>query len=131
MTFKKTSVLLLTAVILTGACASYPMEQEPAQRSDLTAGTVKARIVKGKTTQAEILQWFGSPNVITKNRSNDEVWNFNKLAFQSVEGGDGWSLILLGGSRAVQSTTTRSFDLIVIFDENDIVKDYSVISAQF
>ena len=35
------------------------------------------------------------------------------------------------GSRAVSSATTKSFDLIIIFDENDIVKDYSIIAASF
>ena len=112
------------------ACSSSARRETP-QQSNLTAGTVKARIEKGVTTQAEIMQLFGAPNLVTKNRANDEVWNYNRMAFQSVSGGEDWSLFLIGGSRAVSSSTSRNFDLIITFDSNDVVKDYSVIQAQF
>ncbi len=112
-------------------CATFPSDKEPAQKSALTVGTVKTEIVKGKTTQAEILQKFGAPNLVTKNRSNNEVWNYNKMSFESKVGDDSGTLILWSGSRAARTATTKSFDLIIEFDEHDVVKDYSVISASF
>lgn len=122
--------LLFVSLSLTN-CATFPKEQEPAQQSNLTFGIVKSKIIKGQTNQDEILILFGAPNIITKNRDNDEVWNYNKMSYKTVTGSDGATVIFWSGSRAMSSATTQSFDLIIIFDKEDIVKDYSVISAKF
>ena len=53
------------------------------------------------------------------------------MSFESKVGEDGTWLLLWGGSRAMSTTTTKSFDLIIEFTEDNIVKDYSVISAQY
>ena len=119
----------LTLSVLIG-CATFP-QGDPAQSSNLTMGMVKKEIIKGSTNQTEILQKFGSPNLVTKNRSNDEVWNYNRMSYESKTGADGGSIIFWGGSRAMSTTTSKSFDLIITFDEKGIVKDYSVISAQY
>jgi len=126
---KRIIVMLLCFGLL--GCATFPMSREPVQKSNLTVGTIKKEIVKGQTTQAEILKLFGSPNLITKNRRNNEVWNYNKMSHEAKRGTDGITLILWGGSRAMSATTTKSFDLIIEFDQNDIVKDYSIISASY
>jgi len=128
--FNKIVCILITCLIISG-CATFPQSKEPVTKSNLTVGTIKTKIVKGQTTQAEILELFGSPNLVTKNRENNEVWNYNKMSFESKVGEDGTWLLLWGGSRAMATTTTKSFDLIIEFDEKDIVKDYSVISAQY
>ncbi len=112
-------------------CATFPESKEPVQKSNLTAGVAKKEIIKGKTTQAEIMQLFGSPNIITKNRDNNEVWNYTKQSFDTKVGADGGTLILWSGSRAMSSAMTKSFDLIIEFDKDDVVKDYSMISASF
>jgi hypothetical protein len=109
------------------SCATFPKEQEPTQQSNLTFGIVKSKIIKGQTTQDEILKIFGSPNIITKNRDNDEVWNYSRVFYSS----DGTSELFWSGSRAMSTATTASFDLIIIFDKNDVVNDYSVISVKF
>ncbi len=113
------------------SCATFPKEYEPTQSSNLTVGVVKTTIVKGQTTQAEILELFGAPNIVTRNRNNEEVWNYNRMSFRSVTGADGAVVIFWSGSRSMSTATTKSFDLIIIFDQNDVVKDYSVISASF
>lgn len=130
MRHRATCIVALTLItmILVG-CA--PRLQQSAQRSNLSAGTVKRDIVKGKTTQAEILELFGAPNLVTKNRDAHEVWNYNRMSASSVSGEDtGWA-IFWGGTQAVSSTTTNSFDLILIFDDADVVLDYSLIQASY
>jgi len=124
-------ILLISLSFIVSSCATFPRKQEPVQLSNLTVGIVKSKIIKGVTNQAELLQIFGSPNIITKNRDNDEVWNYSRMSYRTTSGADGVSVIFFGGSRAMTTATTESFDLILIFDENDVVKDYSVISAKF
>jgi hypothetical protein len=122
---------LFAIFLLFIGCATFPQRYEPIQKSNLTIGTVKTKIIKGKTTQAEILELFGAPNLITKNKDNNEVWNYNRMSFESRTGADGTTFLFWSGSRALSSTTTKSFDLIITFDNNDVVKDYNVISAEY
>ena len=87
----------------------------------------KKAIFKGNTTQSEILEIFGAPNLVSKNKSNNEVWSYNKMSVVNKQGGTDF----LFGARASQSSSTQSFDLIITFDSNDIVSDYSVISTSY
>lgn len=92
---------------------------------------VKENLVKGKTSQTEILQTFGAPNIITKNKSDNEVWSYNKMSVDSSEKSSALWLLLGGTNTNAVTKSSSSFDLVIIFDENDIVKDYSVISSKF
>ena len=137
--------LALAAALLAG-CATFPEKQEKAT-SPLTAGNVTLHLKKGETTKDEVLKTFGSPNIVTKNREADEVWNYNRMNFTTRVGADAFGLGLIGGlaggsgagggglgvggGRAVSTATTKSFDLMITFDENDVVKDYSIIQASF
>jgi len=125
------AVVLGVLVMSLSGCAAFPQSEAPAQKSNLSVGMAKKVIRKGETTQAEILEWFGSPNLVTKNRSNDEVWSYSRMSFESKAGSDGGSLILWGGSRAMSTTTTKSFDLVITFDSSDVVSDYSVVYASY
>lgn len=126
---KTTILVVIAATVLVSGCASYG-EKEPSN-SPLTAGNVTMNLHKGITTKAEVLAKFGSPNIVTKNRDADEVWNYNRMNFTSRVGEDGGTLIFWGGSRAVSTATTKSFDLMITFDDKDVVKDYSIIQASF
>jgi len=122
-----TKCLWTGALALLVACSSSPT----VQKSNLTFGTVKKSIVKGKTSQADVVQLLGSPNIVTKNSQGDEVWTYSKQSYDSESGGFGGGIILFGGSKAFSSSASSSFDLILTFDQKDIVKDYSVVSSQF
>ena len=103
----------------------------PKQKSNLTVGMIKTKVVKGNTSQNEILNTFGAPNLVTKNRSNDEVWSYNKMSSESAGKSQNLFLLLYASNSAISSSTTSSFDFIITFDENDIVKDYSIISSSY
>ena len=124
---KKIFYILTTLTIIGCGSYNYGENAEPTQKSNLTFGVVKSKIEKGSTTQAEILQIFGSPNLTTKNKSNNEVWSYNKMSVQEKAGRTDF----FTGTKASASSASQSFDLIITFDENDIVKDYSVISTSF
>lgn len=122
--------LLMALVVLTVGCTTGQPKDDTAS-SKLTVGEVKMTIVKGQTTQAEVLEHFGSPNLVTRNSDNEEVWGYNKMSYETKAGSDYGTLIFFGGSKAVTSATTKSFDLIVTFDAKDVVRDYKVISAAY
>ncbi len=110
-------------------CKSYQYGagEENIQKSNLTFGVVKSKIIKGQTDQNEILKTFGAPNIVAKNKSNDEIWSYNRMS--SVSKGGQTSFIF--GKKASASSSNQSFDLIITFDDQNIVKDYSVISTSF
>ena len=131
------TIFCVTCLVLTlTACAS---SQKPATQSRLTMGEVKRNIVKGETNQAEILSLFGSPNLVSKNKSNNEIWAYNKMSFDSEKG----SASIMGGlfgtgglgvgaaSKAISSSSSKSFDLIITFDRDDVVKDYKVVYSSY
>ena len=122
-------ILLFFSLLFSISCNSYKYgaNAEPTQISNLTFGVVKSKIIKGNTTQSEILEIFGAPNLVSKNKSNNEVWSYNKMSVVNKQGGTDF----LFGARASQSSSTQSFDLIITFDSNDIVSDYSVISTSY
>lgn len=102
-----------------------------AQPSNLTFGMVKTQIVKGQTTQAEILQTFGPPNIMTRNRSGEEVWTYDKISSESKSSGGYGTLIILGAGGSKHSSSQKTMTLILTFNSRDVVKDYSVMATQF
>ena len=94
---KKIFCLILT-IFLIGCSNTSTI---PEQKSNLTVGMIKKEIIKGKTTQSDILSIFGSPNIITTNSKGNEVWNYSKSSYQSEvnDKGFGWSLLLVGNSK--------------------------------
>lgn len=127
MNFIKITAFSLLFYIITVSCTSL----NAPQKSNLTPGVVKTQIQKGVTSQAEIIALLGSPNIITKNKSGEEVWTYSRQSFDSESGGFGGGLLIFGGSKAFSSASSNSFDLIITFDGQNLVKDYSVVSSQF
>lgn len=130
---KKILFILLTLVIV--GCSNNTTMIEPEQKSNLTVGMIKTKIIEGKTTQDEVLKLFGAPNIITTNSEGKEVWNYNKSSYQSGAQGksSGWSLLLAGNSKSsvLSTSSTASMDLIITFNKKNIVENYKVISASF
>lgn len=130
---KKILFILLTLVIV--GCSNNTTVIEPEQKSNLTVGMIKTKIIEGKTTQDEVLKLFGAPNIITTNSEGKEVWNYNKSSYQSAAQGksSGWTLLLAGNSKSsvLATSSTASMDLIITFNKKNIVENYKVISASF
>lgn len=119
--------MLVVLCVLLAGCAS----SQPIQKSNLTPGMAKAKIVKGQTSQNEMLEIFGAPNIITQNKSGNEVWTYDKVSMEK-SGSDAYgTLILVGGSTAKGSASTRTFTLMIEYNKNNIVEEYSYRSAAF
>ena len=120
-------VVFITVLFVMASCTTTQIPQ----KSNLTPGVISTTIKKGITLKVEIVKIIGSPNIITKNREGEEVWTYSRQSFDSKSGGFGGGLLFFGGAKAFSSASSNSFDLIITFDNKDIVKDYSVISSQF
>lgn len=127
---RKTIVLL----VLVGCSQSQP--------SAITPGAAKKHIKPGETIQADVIEVFGTPNVITR-RDGKEVWVYDKVSSRQTAvvfgggglgGGAGGSGFGGGGLAGGVGSTERSETtvmLIVYFDEDDVVHDYQIKQTKF
>ena len=119
--------------------------------SALSYGSVTATVTKGKTTQSDLLQMFGGPNISTTDGDGVETWVYERSVSQTdvVSKSDNWQAAAnLGvsfghvqagvaggggasGAAASTASTFRSLTVIVKFSANKTVKDYSVRASQF
>ena len=121
-------VSVLGVLFLLSGCATTA---EPVQKSNLTPGMAKTKIIKSQTTQQEILQVFGPPNIVTKNKSGNEVWTYDRVSVEASASEAYGTIIIAGVASGRTSTSTRTFTLMIEFDEKDIVKDFSYRSSAF
>lgn len=123
----KSFTLGLLGLLLLG-CATT---EQPAQKSNLTAGMVKKQIIEGVTTQNDILDVFGAPNIITKNKSGNEVWTYDTISVEKSGEAGYWNVVVGGASGGRSSVSTRTFTLMIEFDDNDVVKGCSYRASAF
>ena len=81
----------LIIFVLTTGCVTV----QPPQKSNLTPGMVKTKIIKSRTTQTEIIRTFGAPNIVSKTRSGNEVWTYDKVSI-NTSWSEGFGTILIG-----------------------------------
>jgi outer membrane protein assembly factor BamE (lipoprotein component of BamABCDE complex) len=101
------------------------------QKSNLTYGIIKSKLKKGETSQNDILQLIGSPNIVTKNRSGKEVWTYDKISSDAHANVGYGSLVVLGGAFANSSSSSKSVTLMITFDDKDVIEDYSFIQSAY
>ena len=116
------SALLIMFLI---SCASTPEE-----RSNLTFGMVKKYLVKGQTTQEEVLRIFGAPNIITKRPGKQETWVYEKISHETSSKGGIFGLCGIFGSSESQSGT-KTMTVMLYFDESDVFSDYSIMETHY
>lgn len=107
--------------------------QETSNR--LTHGQVQLTLKKGITTQNEVLETFGAPNIITTDSTGLEVWTYQKHAVvEKSESSNVYGTIILfgAGSKAMGfENSARTMTLIIKFDENKKVIDFKSMSTSF
>jgi outer membrane protein assembly factor BamE (lipoprotein component of BamABCDE complex) len=101
----------------------------------LTAGNVALNLKVGVTTQAEVLEAFGSPNIVTQNGQRFEVWSYQKHAVvrQSTDNSEYFSVLIFGVGQRKRDEyeTERSMTLIIKFDQNHVVSDFHSRTSEF
>ncbi|MBX9578583.1 MAG: hypothetical protein K2W97_08950 [Chthoniobacterales bacterium] len=89
----------------------------------------------GSTTKIEVLEKFGSPNVVTRDGAGREVWTYQRAmqASQRDAISGFWTLFLVGQSRHQSGfeNTSRMITLIIKFNSHDVVEDFNSRTSNF
>jgi hypothetical protein len=119
--------------------------------SALSYGLVTSQVRKGETTQLDLIQLFGAPNISTYDSAGVETWVYERnvtqtdaqthseVASGAAELGLFFSVGQAGAGAAGRrqkgdaqiATSLRSITVIVKFSENGTVSDFKVRSSQF
>ncbi len=125
------TLVIVVCLVFAAGCAST-------KSSSLTPGMAKKHIRPGVTSQAEVIEVFGSPNIIT-HRDGGEMWVYDKVSSRTTSGVFGIGVGAGGGSvggiggGGVGSTerSETTVMLIIYYDKNDIVRDYKITQTKF
>lgn len=144
---KRYLALFVVTTLLSSTATIAREKEKPDDANTLTHGMVQMRLQVGTTTQFEILEAFGAPNITTIDGTGAEVWIYDRHATVTSDSSSGFSIgILAGGggggvggagglgfgkkkSKATQST--RSMTLIIKFNETKVVSDFKSRSSSF
>jgi hypothetical protein len=129
-------LLALFFVVIVSGCVANPVGQkQDAMNSPFTHGNVQLNLKKGVTTQAEVLNIFGPPNVATIDADNNEIWTYQKNATitTSTESDSYGTLILFGGSASTTGfeKSSKTMTLIIKFDQTKKVVDFKSMTTSF
>jgi len=135
----------LLAIIMAGAVPAAGHAQD--RQNTLTHGMVQMTVKVGTTTQAEVIEAFGGPNITTLDGQGQEMWVYDRHATVSYDKASGFSVgLLVGGggggvgaggglgfsNRKSKSTeSSRAMTLILKFDANKVVSDFKSRSSSF
>lgn len=113
----------------------------------LTHGMAQMTLHIGTTTQLEVLETFGAPNITTLDASGQEVWVYDRQATVTSSGASGFSIgMLVGGggggaaggaglgfgkSKSKATQTQRTMTLVIKFDAAKRVVDFKSRSSSF
>jgi hypothetical protein len=123
-------VILVTLwAIIESGCAKTNTSPLPSE-SNLTAGMAKKTIVKGQTTQAEVMEIFGPPDLVT-HKDDLQIWTYDKVHYDFESSGRYLTVLIAGMDRQRSRSASTSTMLIIYFDSNDIVRDYRMQVTRF
>jgi len=128
-------IALLIVGTTLAACAPTPTKPVTTRNSELTHGNVQLNLKVGETTQAQVLEVFGAPNITTIDGSGQEVWSYQRSATvsQSNSANGFWTILLAGQSQESSGfeQTQRMMTLIIKFNAQKVVSDFRSRSSEF
>jgi len=144
---------LIVIVALLAGCMStreHYQQTHGFQERQMTVGTVQKEIRKGMSG-ADVAEVLGSPNIVTTDGEGREVWIYDKISTDVTYSKDsgGVGIVLLVGASAgntaagglghggysrsagAESKTQRTLTVVIKFDEEKKVRDFSYHSSRF
>ena len=100
----------------------------------VTVGKVQMEIKVGMSS-VHVAEVLGSPNIVTTDEERREVWIYDKFSTDvAVSENSGYgTLLLLGasGRSGARSTSQRTLTVIIKFDKDKKVRDFSYRTSRF
>lgn len=123
------------AALLLLGCASTAQQPVTTRNSELTHGNVQLSLRVGETTQTQVLEAFGAPNITSIDASGQEVWTYQRHATvaQSSSSENFWTIVIAGGSKQASGfeQTSRTMTLIIKFNDRKVVSDFRSRTSNF
>jgi hypothetical protein len=132
------------ALTLVASTATAKPREEP---NTLTHGMAQMTLRVGQTTQMEVLDTFGAPNITTLDAQGNEVWVYDRHATVSSDSSSGFSIgmLIAGGGGGVgagsglgfgkrkskSSQSSRTMILVIKFAPDKKVIDFKSRSSSF
>ncbi len=141
---QKLTVVVLAALLTAGCSAAHhSADVRAADDIDrITVGTVQKEIRVGMSA-AEVASVLGSPNIVTTDNERQETWIYDKISSDVnysrssgtvvglVFGGSGGGAGTGSTSAGSTSSSQRTLTVIINFDGNNEVSDFSYHSSRF
>lgn len=131
---KKLGLIALACTSLAGCATPAPAPVDQ-RNSSLTSGNVSMNLKVGETTQAQVLEVFGAPNIVTMDGARNTVWSYQRHATVAQASGSSnyWTIVLTGGASQAAgfSETQRTITLIIKFDGSNVVSDFRSRTSDF
>ena len=129
------SLLLFIVMAFSETSLAY---SEGEDVDNLTLGVVQRKIDVGMST-ADVIEALGSPNIISTDGQRREVWVYDKIststASKSIKKNGGLTLLLLGASAGSseneRETSQKNLTVIIKFDKESLVRDFSYRQSTF
>lgn len=128
------------------ACPAFAGKKDDSTNT-LTHGMAQLTLRVGQTSQLEVIEAFGAPNITTLDGSGQEVWIYDRHATVSMSKDSGFSIGMLigagggsvagggglgfGSSKSKSSQSDRTMTLVIKFGANKIVSDFKSRSSSF
>ena len=128
-------MIVLLACVSGCASAAKHGESLPSSKGEaLTVGKVQKEIHTGMS-QADVAEVLGSPNIVSKDSTEQEVWIYDKMATEAAYShSSGFGTILLLGfnrSAGAESHSQRTLTVIIRFNKNGLVESFSYHASKF
>tara|TARA_B110000003_G_scaffold269419_1_gene300404 strand:- start:1219 stop:1632 length:414 start_codon:yes stop_codon:yes gene_type:complete len=111
------------------SCSNTPVQT--LKNGGLTHGQVQMNVVVGSTTQNDILEAFGAPNITTISGDGREVWTYQRHATIARSSSSHATAVLIGTSASGFERSMKTMTFIVKFDKKKVVSDFKSMSSNF
>ena len=136
---------IVAACLMLGGCTGGA-GSERYRNSEFTHANMKWHLEKNKTTQGEVIEAFGPPNVTSvDSERQEETWIYQKMSTSKVESAFGGGLGLgvkanhgriggsggFGGGQATSVQSSRTCCMILKFDASGVLIEYRFRTSDF
>jgi outer membrane protein assembly factor BamE (lipoprotein component of BamABCDE complex) len=139
---------IATAILVTSLSAGcsathHAGDVRGADESDrVTVGTVQKEVTLGMSATS-VAEALGSPNIVTSDDDRQETWIYDKISSEVtysrssgtivglIFGGSGGGAGVGSTSAGASATSQRTLTVVIKFDADDRVRDFSYHSSRF